>query len=112
MTSYRPRLNEQQRKELLRLFLPKLESFLKIKKIRDSDENKYENFFLLVDKFLHPEPLNKCKTSFWFWYNRKDALEKLHSESRDRIKEIKTILKNGFPKTSENDGLEPVGRSV
>jgi UDP-N-acetyl-D-mannosaminuronic acid transferase (WecB/TagA/CpsF family) len=112
MTSYRPRLNESQRKEILGLSLPKLESLLKVKKIRDSDDNKYTEFFELVDKFLHPEPLNKSKVSFWFWGSRKEVLEKLHEETKQRIKEIKTILKNGFPKTSENDGLEPIGRSV
>jgi len=110
MTSYRPRLNESQRKEILKLFIPKLESFLEVKKVRDNDESKYTEFFELVDKFLHPEPLNKSKVSLWFWYNRKDTFEKLHSESRDRIKEIKKILKNGFVNTgssSEISGVEP-----
>jgi len=114
--NYRPRLNEQQRKIILELFLSKFEELLKIKKIQvvRNKEKYWENFFLTVDKFLHPEPLNKCKVGTWrYWnWNSDHPLETFKYDCRERIKEIKDILKNGFSKTSENEGLEPVGRSV
>lgn len=114
MTSYRPRLNEQQRKEILKMFLVKLNEFLEIKtakKVRDN-EQYYTDSFRLMDKFIHPEPLNKQRVYLSFWYEPKNAFKEFQKEVNQRIKEIKTILKNGFPKTSESEVLEPVGRSV